>query len=114
VELKWILAVGCEVAFWTLFVSFLVLRYRFGLDRASIVVLIAIIADHVALLGLGIWDYVETGRVNLYTAFVLGILLYALTLGRRDTARVDAWIRRRVTPRDRPRPEARSAPLPPR
>lgn len=113
-ELKWVLAIACEVAFWTLFVSFLVLRYRYGRDDASIMVLIAIIADHVAVLALGVWDYVETGKVNLFTLFVLGILLYAFTLGRRHTERVDAWAKRRFTPRRPSPPEARSAPLPPR
>jgi hypothetical protein len=107
-ELKWILAAACEVAFWTLFVSFLLLRYRFGRDDLSIAVLIAIIADHVAVLGLGIWDYAETGRVNLFTLFVLAILTYGLTIGRRHTKRVDAWARRRFTPRRPGPPAARS------
>jgi hypothetical protein len=112
-ELKWILAVACEVAFWTLFVSFLLLRYRYGRDGASIAVLIGIIADHLAVLGLGIWDYVETGHVNLFTAFVLAILLYGLTIGRRHTQRADAWARRRFSPRNRTRPAARSERPPP-
>jgi hypothetical protein len=104
VELKWILAVGCEVAFWTLFLTFLLLRYRYGRDDASIAVLIAIIADHVIVLGLGVWDYVEEGRVNLFTAFVCAILVYSLTIGRGHTERVDAWARRRFRPRSRTRP----------
>jgi hypothetical protein len=104
VELKWILAVACEVAFWTLFLAFLVLRYRYGRDDASIAVLIAIIADHVALLGLGVWDYVEEGRVNIFTVFVVAILVYSLTIGRHHTQRADAWARRRFRPRSRTRP----------
>ena len=102
------LAVGCEAAFWVLFIAFLLLRYRFGRDGASLAVLVAIVLDHVALLGLAAWDYAETGSVNAYTLVVLGVLVYALTLGKRDMKRVDAWAKRRFSPRDRVRPAARS------
>jgi hypothetical protein len=107
-ELKWILAIAAEASFWTLFVAFLLLRYRYGRDRASIGVLVAIVVDHVVLLGLAVWDYAETGAVSGYTVVVLGILVYALTLGRRDMRRVDAWGKERFTPRDRRPPGARS------
>lgn len=107
-ELKWMLAIGAEATFWALLVAFLLLRYRYGHDRASFAVLVAIVVDHVVLLGLGVWDYAETGTVNGYTVFVFGLLVYAVTLGRRDVQRVDAWARRRFTPVDR-RPPARSA-----
>ena len=115
-ELKWILAVATEAAFWTLFVSFLLLRYRWGRDGASIVVLAAIVLDHVVLLGLAVWDFTETGAVSPFTVAILALLVYAFTLGRRDMARVDGWAKRRFSPRAvRPgRPEARCAPLPPR
>ena len=116
-ELKWILAVGTEAAFWTLFVAFLLLRYRYGRDGASIVVLVGIVLDHVALLGLAVWDFAETGAVSPFTVAILALLVYAFTLGRRDMARVDAWAKRRFSPRRavrRGRPEARCAPLPPR
>ena len=119
-ELKWILAVGTEAAFWTLFATFLLLRYRFGRDGASIVVLAAIVLDHVVLLGLGVWDFTETRAVSPFTVAILALLVYAFTLGRRDMARVDSWAKRRFSPRSprpavRPgRPEARCAPLPPR
>jgi hypothetical protein len=114
-ELKWILAAGAEATFWTLLLAFLLLRYRYGLDGASIAVLVAILLDHVVILGLGVWDYAETGRVSAYTVAIVALLVYAFTFGKRDVKRIDAWARRRVSPR-RPagRPAARCAPLPPR
>jgi hypothetical protein len=111
VELKWILAIACEAAFWTLFLAFLLLRYRYGRDGASIAVLVAIIVDHVALLSLAAWDFAETGHVNLFTLAILALLAYALTAGRRDMRRVDAWAKQRFSRPRRPRPEARPAPL---
>jgi len=110
-ELKWMLAVGAEATFWVLFVAFLLLRYRFGRDGASMAVLALIVADHLVFVALGVWDYAETGRVSTFTLVVVGLLLYALTLGRRDMRRVDAWAKRRFTPRDRaPRAEPHAQP----
>jgi hypothetical protein len=108
VELKWILALACEAAFWALFVAFLLLRYRYGRDGASVAVLAAIVVDHVALLGLGVWDYLDGGHVSGYTVAILGLLVYALTLGKRDMRRVDAWAKRRFSRTGRGRPGARS------
>ena len=110
-ELKWILAAGLEATFWALFVAFLLLRYRYGRDGASVAVLVAIVVDHVALLGLAVWDYADRGQINGYTIVVLGILVYALTIGRRDMERVDTWAKRRFTSRDPVRPAGRSVPL---
>ena len=31
-ELKWILAIGLEAAFWLMLATFLVLRYRYGME----------------------------------------------------------------------------------
>ena len=107
-ELKWILAMGAEATFWTLLLAFLVLRYRYGLDRASIAVLVAILLDHVVILGLGVWDFGQTGRVSAYTVAIVALLVYAFTFGKRDVKRVDAWRPRAG------RPAARCAPLPPR
>ncbi len=109
-DLKWMLAIACEAAFWTLFVTFGLLRYRFGRERASVFVLVAIVLDHVALLALGVWDYVDTGHVSTFTVLIIALLVYALTLGKRDMKRVDAWAKRRFSRRSRARPEAAPAP----
>jgi hypothetical protein len=108
VELKWILAIACETAFWVLFLAFLLLRYRYGRDGASVAVLVAIVADHIALLGLAAWDYLDTGHVNVYMLAILGLLVYALTLGKRDMKRVDSWAKRRFSRREPGRRAARS------
>lgn len=107
-EIKWILAIACEAAFWGLFLAFLLLRYRYGRDGASVAVLVAIVVDHVVLLGLAAWDYLDTGHVNLYTLAILGLLVYAVTFGKRDMKRVDAWAKRRFSPGRRDHLPARS------
>ena len=110
-ELKWILAIGLEATFWALLLAFLLLRYRYGRDGASVAVLVAIVLDHVGLLGLAAWDYAETGNVSTYTVAILALLVYAVTIGRGDVRRLDAWAKRRFSPRRAGRLEARPAPL---
>jgi hypothetical protein len=111
VELKWGLAIASEAAFWAMFLAFLLLRYRYGRDRASLAVLVAIVLDHVVLVGLAAWDFAQTGHVSAYTLAILGLLVYALTAGRRDLQRVDAWAKRRFSPGPGRPPAARPAPL---
>ena len=105
-ELKWILAVALEAGFWIMLAAFLVLRYRYGMERVTRLFVIGVVLDTAGLLALGVWDFVATGNVNAYTLFIAGILVYALTLGKRDMARLDAWMSRRLSPRRRGAPAA--------
>ena len=109
-ELKWILAIAAEATFWVLFGAFLVLRYRYVRDDLSRALFVAIVVDNVVILGLGVWDFLETGRASTYTTAIGALLLYGLTFGKSDMKRLDAWAKRRLTPRSRVRPEARCEP----
>ena len=97
-ELKWILAIGFEVAFWLMLASFLVLRYRYGMERITRVFVIGAVLDTAAIVALGVWDYFETGTVSAYTLFVAAIVIYGLTAGRDDLRRLDRWMAQRVRP----------------
>jgi hypothetical protein len=102
---------------WTLFAALLLLlRYRYGRDGASIVVLGGIVLDHAVLLGLAAWDFTETGAVSPFTVAIPALLVYAFTLG---AATPSASTRGRsvgFSPRAAQpgRPATRCAPLPPR
>ena len=71
-ELKWILAIGLESAFWLMLAAFLVLRYRYRLDGITRVFVIGVVLDTAGILALGVWDFAETGKVSIYTAFIAG------------------------------------------
>jgi hypothetical protein len=101
VELKWILAIALEAGFWIMLAAFLVLRYRYGMERVTRLFVIGVVLDTAGLLGLGVWDFATTGNVNAYTLFIAGLLVYALTLGKRDLARLDGWMSRKLTRRRR-------------
>jgi hypothetical protein len=98
-ELKWILAIALEAGFWIMLAGFLVLRYRYGMEGVTRLFVIGVALDTAGLLALAVWDFAANGNVNTYTIFIGAILIYALTAGKRDMRRLDAWMSRRLTPR---------------
>jgi hypothetical protein len=98
-ELKWILAISLEAAFWIMLAAFLVLRYRYGMEGVTRLFVIGVVIDTAGLLALAVWDFAANGNVNTYTVFIGAILVYALTAGKRDMKRLDAWMARKVKPR---------------
>jgi hypothetical protein len=112
-DVKWILAIGLEAGFWLMLAGFLVLRYRYGMEGVTGLFVIGAVLDTVGILGLGVWDYLDTGHVSSYTLFVTALLVYALVWGKKDLRRLDAWMARKLAPR-RPRGGATSRPCPDR
>ena len=102
-ELKWILAVALEAGFWIMLAAFLVLRYRYGIEGITRLFVIGVVIDTAGILALGVWDLANTGQMSAYTMFIAGLLLYALTWGKKDLARLDAWMSRKLR-RARPAP----------
>jgi hypothetical protein len=98
-ELKWILAIGLEAAFWIMLAAFLVLRYRYAMEGVTRLFVIGVVIDTAGLLGLAVLDFAKNGTVNAYTIFIGAILIYALTVGKRDMKRLDAWMERKLAPR---------------
>jgi hypothetical protein len=105
-ELKWILLIAMETLAWILTAGFVVLRYWFRQERASMVALVAMIVDTFGILVLGVVDWLQTGRFSAYQIVVAALLVYALTLGREDARRLDRWLGARVS-RLRERHDAR-------
>ena len=97
-ELKWILAVALEAAFWLMLAAFLVLRYRYGKEGITRLFVIGVVLDTAGILALGVWDYAETGRVSIYTAFIGGLVVYSLTVGKEHLRRLDRWMASNVRP----------------
>ena len=63
-ELKWILAIGLEAAFWLMLAAFLVLRYRYGMEGVTRLFVIGVVLDTAGIVALGVWDFVQTGRIE--------------------------------------------------
>jgi hypothetical protein len=100
-ELKWALALGFELAFWLMLATFLVLRYRFGVESVTRIFVAGVLVDTAGILALGVWDLAETGRVSVYTAFIAVLLAYSLTAGREHLRRLDRWMANHLRPNRR-------------
>jgi len=94
--LRWALLGATEVIFWTGLVTFFALRYRWNRPDLSRLVLIFVIAEHVALLVFGVVDFLRTGTWSVYQSVIAGILIYMLIWGRKDLDRLDGWVAKRV------------------
>jgi hypothetical protein len=94
--LRWVLLGATEVIFWAGLIAFFTLRYRLNRPDLSRLVLIFVIAEHVALFVFGVVDFIRTGTWDLYQTIIVGILAYALIWGRRDLNRLDGWVAKRV------------------
>ena len=97
-ELKWILAIGFEAAFWVMLAGFLVLRYRYGIEAITRIFIVGVLIDTAGILALGVWDFAETGEVSVYTAFIVVLLAYSLTVGREHLRRLDSWMAANLQP----------------
>jgi hypothetical protein len=112
-ELKWILAIALEAGFWLMLAAFLVLRYRYGMENITRLFVIGVVLDTAGIVALGVWDFMNTGRVNAYTAFIAALVIYGLTSGREHFVRLDRWMARKIKPKGG-RQRAASRPLPDR
>lgn len=97
-ELKWILAIGFEAAFWLMLAGFLVLRYRYRVEGITRVFVAGVLIDTAGILALGVWDFAETGEVSVYTAFIAALLAYSLTVGKEHLRRLDRWMAANLRP----------------
>jgi hypothetical protein len=97
-ELKWILALSFEVAFWLMLAAFLVLRYRYGMESITRLFVIGVILDTAGILALGVWDFAQTGEVSVYTAFIAALIVYSLTAGKEHLRRLDRWMASTLRP----------------
>src|SRR3982074_1911480 len=94
--LRWALLLGTEVVFWLGLITFFALRYGLKRPDLSRLVLVFVIGEHVALLLFGIVDFFGTRTWGIYQSMIAGILTYMLIWGRKDLARLDGWVARRV------------------
>jgi hypothetical protein len=79
--------------------AFLVLRSRYAIEGVTGLFVVGVAIDTAGLVGLAVWDFAKTGNVNVYTIVIGAILIYALTVGKRDMKRLDSWMERKLAPR---------------
>lgn len=98
-EYRWIFFILGEIVFWVSIVSFLLLRYGFGLEKLSKYVIIIWLLSDLWLLTLGVMDYVKTGVIDSFQIIIVVVLAYALTSGKSDLQKLDNLIKRKLAKR---------------
>lgn len=111
IEHKWVFLIGAEIFFWVCAAAFFLVRYWLEMGRLGNLLLVLIVVEEVIanlfILGLGALDYRQAGRITGYQVVTVAFILYALTIGRHDAKRLDAYLKRKVARwKGQPLPEA--------
>ncbi|MFD3449975.1 hypothetical protein ACFDTO_35970 [Microbacteriaceae bacterium 4G12] len=109
IENKWLFLIIAEVVFWVSVLTFLLLRYWFGLKKLSIAFFVLFIVNDLWIATMGFFDYLKTGKFSNYQIVIVIFIMYALTYGKSDFRRLDAFIQRKVAAwKGQPVPEIES------
>ncbi|CAM4057892.1 hypothetical protein BAMA_00665 [Bacillus manliponensis] len=95
-ENKWTFLIIAEVVFWISILSFLILRYWFELKKSSLAFFILFIVNDLWIATMGFFDYLKTGKFSNYQIIIVVIIVYALTYGKNDFRKLDAFIQKKV------------------
>ncbi|WP_416829226.1 hypothetical protein [Ectobacillus polymachus] len=95
-ENKWLFLIAAEVVFWVSVSTFLLLRYWFGLKKLSITFFVLFIVNDMWIATMGFFDYLKTNIFSNYQIVIIVFLVYALTYGKNDFRKLDAFMQRQV------------------
>ncbi|WP_339176098.1 hypothetical protein MKY51_06830 [Solibacillus sp. FSL R5-0691] len=98
-DYKWFFLITAEVVFWVCAFAFLLLRYWFQLKKLSIFVFIIFIVNDLWIALLAYFDYQRTGEFSSYQIIIVILIVYAMTFGKSDFKKLDAFIKRWVAKR---------------
>ncbi|MFS0875031.1 hypothetical protein [Solibacillus isronensis] len=98
-DYKWFFLITAEVVFWVCAIAFLLLRYWFQLKKLSLVVFVIFIVNDLWIALLAYFDYQRTGEFSIYQIIIVIIIVYAMTFGKSDFKKLDAFIKRWVAKR---------------
>ncbi|MBM7666996.1 hypothetical protein JOC25_003523 [Solibacillus kalamii] len=95
-DYKWFFLITAEVVFWVCAIAFLLLRYWFKLKKLSLFVFVIFILNDLWIALLAYLDYQRTGEFSIYQIIIVIIIVYAMTFGKSDFKKLDAFIKRWV------------------
>ena len=90
---KWFFLITAEVIFWLCAFAFLLLRYWYKLEKLSMIVFLVFMMNDLWIAFLAFADYQRTDEISVYQILIVIILIYALTLGKSDMKKLDAFIK---------------------
>jgi hypothetical protein len=97
VEYKWFVMVAVEVLFWVLAIAFGLIRYLFGRERLSLVVLALLVINYSLLVPIAILDYLQSRDIELFQIATVAFIIYVLIYGKSHFKHFDAAMKRKVS-----------------
>ena len=91
----YVVIAGCEIAFWSVLVGGLLIRYALGWRRVSTVLLALVPAVDAVLLLSAAVDLRRGGTATLAHALAAIFISFSVVYGKTEVARLDRWMRRR-------------------
>ncbi|MGI6451530.1 MAG: hypothetical protein ACOX3R_15090 [Desulfitobacteriia bacterium] len=95
-ENKWIILLIIEVLAWLSTFFMLYARYRLQSKQLfKLGTILTLMTGVVPQVTLGIINLITLKRVDAFTVVILLLILYGLTLGKRQIKRIDQWAKRK-------------------
>ncbi|QDP39620.1 hypothetical protein [Radiobacillus deserti] len=98
-ENKWVLLVIFEILAWASTFFMLYARYRLQSKWGfKIGVFLSILTGIIPQVTLGILNFIQEGKVDLFTLIIILLLLYGLTIGKKHIQKMDQWAKNKFLP----------------
>lgn len=92
IEYKWEILALLEVLAWTS--TFFMFFARYGMRSPGLFklgVLLTLVTGVFPQVTMGIINFIVTKHIDIYTAVIVLLIIYGLTLGKKDVKRLDLW-----------------------
>jgi hypothetical protein len=97
-EYKWVILLCLEVLAWSSTFFLLYARYRlksnFWFKVATILFAITGVIPQVTM---GIINFVEMKKVDLFTLIIVLLILYGFTIGKKHVKKMDSWAKKKFS-----------------
>lgn len=98
VENKWVILASLEVLAWASTFFMLFARYKFNSKTGfRIGVFLTVITGVIPQVTLGIINFIATRHVDLFTLIIVLLIIYGVTIGKKDIKRLDKWAREKYS-----------------
>ncbi len=91
-DYKWLILATLEVLAWAS--TFFMFYARYGLRSNRLFklgIFLTVITGILPQVSMGIINYAATRQIDIYTGVIILLIIYGLTIGKKDVKKVDQW-----------------------
>lgn len=97
-EYKWGILAMLEVLAWA--ATFFMFYARYGLRSNRLFklgIFLTVITGVIPQVTMGIINYVSTRQIDIYTGVIVLLIIYGLTIGKKDVKKIDLWAKKKFS-----------------